>query len=145
MHLMSGPSIVFRKPSIHKCPLVWQHMKCRHSNGEVPFGLITGTYPTSAGHVVSNHSIWIMTQSGSSLGYHHWCYLFILLIIGSSKEPTLFHVGYRPSLYVGLLQRLYLTLSQIGPLLSTQMALLRPSADISYVGTQKDIYGLKVS
>ena len=30
-------------------------------------------------------------------------------------------------------------------LLSTQMALLRPSADISYVGTQKDIYGLKVA
>ena len=29
--------------------------------------------------------------------------------------------------------------------LSTQMALLRPSADTSYVGTQKDIYGLKVA
>ena len=32
-----------------------------------------------------------------------------------------------------------------GHLLSTQMALLRLSADISYVGAQKDIYGLKVS
>ena len=31
------------------------------------------------------------------------------------------------------------------PPLSIQMALLRPSADISYVGTQKDIYGLKVA
>ena len=30
-----------------------------------------------------------------------------------------------------------------GHLLSTQMALLRPSADILYVGTQKDILGLK--
>ena len=30
-------------------------------------------------------------------------------------------------------------------LLSTQMALLHPSADISYVGAQKDIYGLKVA
>ena len=29
-------------------------------------------------------------------------------------------------------------------LLFTQMALLCPSADIPYVGTQKDIYGLKV-
>ena len=41
MHLMSCPSIVFRQPSIHKCPFVCQHMKCRHSDGEVPFGLIT--------------------------------------------------------------------------------------------------------
>ena len=30
-----------------------------------------------------------------------------------------------------------------GHLLSTQMALLHPSADILYVGTQKDILGLK--
>ena len=30
-------------------------------------------------------------------------------------------------------------------LLSTQMVLLRPSADTSLVGTQKDIYGLKVA
>ena len=30
-------------------------------------------------------------------------------------------------------------------LLWTQMALLRLSADISYVGAQKDIYGLKVA
>ena len=32
-----------------------------------------------------------------------------------------------------------------GNLLSTQMALLCPSADTSYVGAQKDIHGLKVS
>ena len=32
-----------------------------------------------------------------------------------------------------------------GHLLSTQMALLRPSAEISYVSTQKDMYGLKVA
>ena len=31
------------------------------------------------------------------------------------------------------------------PLLSTQMALLRPSVDTSYVGTQKDTFGLKVA
>ena len=33
----------------------------------------------------------------------------------------------------------------LGTLLSTQMALLHLSADIPYVGTQKDIYGLKFS
>ena len=32
-----------------------------------------------------------------------------------------------------------------GHLLSTQMALLHPSANIPYVGTQKDILGLKFS
>ena len=32
-----------------------------------------------------------------------------------------------------------------GHLLSTQMALLCPNADIAYVGTQKDILGLKFS
>ena len=38
----------------------------------------------------------------------------ILLVTRSSTEPTLFHVGCRPSLHVGLLQYLYLTLSQNG-------------------------------
>ena len=33
-----------------------------------------------------------------SSGHHHVCYL----IIGSSTEPALFHVGYRPSHQVGL-------------------------------------------
>ena len=32
---------VLRQPSIHKCPFVCQHMKCQHSDEEVPFGLIT--------------------------------------------------------------------------------------------------------
>ena len=58
-----------------------------------------------------HHWIWIITRSGSSLGHHHWCYLLILLVIGSSIDPTLFHAGCRPSLHVGLLQLLYLTLS----------------------------------
>ena len=39
----------------------------------------------------------------------------ILLITGSSIEPALFHAGCRPTLYVGLFQHLYLTLSQNGP------------------------------
>ena len=40
--------------------------------------------------------------------HHHRCYLLILLILGSSTEPSLFHVGCRPSLHVGLFQHLYL-------------------------------------
>ena len=43
-----------------------------------------------------------------------WCYLFILLVTGISTEPTLFHVGCRPTLHVGI-HHLYLTLSQNGP------------------------------
>ena len=41
MHLMSCPSIVFWKSSILKCPFVYQHRGCWHSDGEVPSGLIT--------------------------------------------------------------------------------------------------------
>ena len=41
-----------------------------------------------------DHFFWIIiTQSGSSLGHLHGCYLLILLIIGISIEPALFHVG----------------------------------------------------
>ena len=43
-----------------------------------------------------------------------WCYLSILLVIVSSTDPTLFHVGCRPILHVGLhiIQHLYLTQSE---------------------------------
>ena len=41
----------------------------------------------------------------------------ILLVIRISTDPTLFHVGCRPTLHVGL-QHLYLTLSQNGPPIS---------------------------
>ena len=46
-----------------------------------------------------------------------WCYLSILLVTGSSTEPTLFLAGCRPSLHVGLLllQRLYLTMGGTQP------------------------------
>ena len=68
-----------------------------------------------------------ITRSSSKLDHHHhwiiiiapcisskWCYLSILLVIGSSTELALFHDGYRPSLHVGihLLQHLYLTQSE---------------------------------
>ena len=58
--------------------------------------------------------IWIISRSRSSLLDldhhwlssldldHHWCYLMILLITGSSTEPTLFHAGCRPTHHVGL-------------------------------------------
>ena len=39
------------------------------------------------------------------------CYLMILLVTGSSIEPTIFHASHRASLHVGLLQHLYLTYS----------------------------------
>ena len=72
-----------------------------------------------------DHWIWIITQSRSSLDIntrsmtsldldHHRCYLMILLVTGSSTEPTLFHASCRSSLHVGLLHCLYLTLSQNG-------------------------------
>ena len=63
-----------------------------------------------------DHHGWIIsTGSRSSLDLdHHWCYLMILLVTGSSTELSLFHVRCRPSLHVGLLQCLYLTLSQNG-------------------------------
>ena len=65
---------------------------------------------------LDHHSIWIISGSGTSLlDHHHRCYLLILLVLGSSTEPTLFHAGCRPSLHVGLFQHLYLTLSQNGP------------------------------
>ena len=55
---------------------------------------------------LDHHSIWIIiTRSRSSLlDHHHGCYLMILLIIGISIEPALFHVSCRPILHVGLHQ-----------------------------------------
>ena len=67
---------------------------------------------------LDHHWIWIIiTRAGSSLDldHHHRCYLVILLFTWSSTEPALFHAGCRPSHHVGLLQCLYLTLSQNGP------------------------------
>ena len=63
--------------------------------------------------------IWIITRYGSSLAVitgsgssldldHHWCYLMILLVIGISIDPALFHVSCMPSLHVGIIQHLYL-------------------------------------
>ena len=67
----------------------------------------------------------LVTRSSSKLHHHwiiiiitapaissKWCYLSIVLVIGSSTEPTLFHAGCRPSLHVGLhlLQCLYPTM-----------------------------------
>ena len=93
------------------------------------------------GSSLDHHQCWIIIGSSSKMDHHwiiiktislidhhwiiiitastiliKWCYLSILLIIGSSIEPALFHVGCRPSLHIGLLQLLYLTLSHNGPL-----------------------------
>ena len=57
---------------------------------------------------------WIIIAFSISI---KWCYISTLLVIGSSTEPSLFHVGCRPSLHVGLhlLQHLYLTMGGTHP------------------------------
>ena len=95
-----------------------------------------------SGSSLDQHQVWIITGSTSSL-YHHWIiksrssldldhywiiiiasiilkkwfYLSILLIIGSSTEPSLFHASCRTILHVGLhlLQHLYLTMEGTHP------------------------------
>ena len=81
------------------------------------------------GSLLDYHQRWIITGSSSKLDHHwiiiitayailiKWFYLSILLITGSSTEPTLFHAGCRPSLHVGLhlLQHLYLTMGGTHP------------------------------
>ena len=64
--------------------------------------IITGSRSSSLD--LDHHWIWIISGSRTSLlDHHHGCYLLILLVIGSSTEPALFHVGCRSSLHVGLL------------------------------------------
>ena len=55
---------------------------------------------------------WIIIIINASAISIKWCYLFILLVTGSSIEPSLFHTSCRPSLHVAihLLQHLYLTM-----------------------------------
>ena len=53
---------------------------------------------------LDHHSICIINAgSRSSLDLdQHWCYLMILLVIGSSTDPALFHASCRPRFNVGL-------------------------------------------
>ena len=83
------------------------------------------------GSSLDHHQSWIIIETGSSskLDHHwiviitastisiNWCYLSILLLIGISTEPALFHAGCRPSLHVGLhlIQHLYLTMGGTHP------------------------------
>ena len=81
----------------------WIIIKAGSSLDQHQFWIITGSTSSLDHH-------WINIKSRSSLDHHHHyfvylnqrCYLSILLIIGSSTEPTLFHVGCRPSIHVGL-------------------------------------------
>ena len=86
---------------------IWIISRSRSSSN-----IITG----SGSSLDQDHHCWIIiTGSRSSLDLDHpWCYLMILLVTGSSTELALFHASCRPSLLVGLLQHLYLTLSQNG-------------------------------
>ena len=73
-----------------------------------------------------HHQIWIIIKSGSSSHLDHqvwiiiigaiseWCYISILLVTGSSIEPSIFYPSCRPTLHAGL-RHLSLTLSQNGP------------------------------
>ena len=51
---------------------------------------------------MDHHQIIIITASAISVNY---CYLSILLIIGSSTEPSLFHASCRPNIHVRLHQQ----------------------------------------
>ena len=66
------------------------------------------------------------------------CFRYYLCSIGFFIAPKIMII-------IHFEHRFPLTSHIRGHLLSTQIALLRPSADISYVGAQKDIYGLKVA
>ena len=68
---------------------------------------------------------WIIIITSSAISTN-WCYLSIILIIGSSTEPTLFHVSCRPSLHVGLhlLQCLY---PKIGGLTCHHVGMAHPT------------------
>ena len=55
--------------------------------------------------------IWIISAGSSILNLHR-CYLMILLVIGISTDPALFHVGCRPIQHVGL--RPVLTYDHVG-------------------------------
>ena len=63
---------------------------------------------------MDHHLIWIIIIITASVISIKWCYLFILIIMGSSTELAIFHASCRPSLHVGLhlLQHLYLTQSE---------------------------------
>ena len=65
----------------------------------------------------------------------------ILLITGSSIEPTLFHVGFRPRHHVGILQHLYLTYSSEWPThyLHLTYSLERNALTYDLVGTNPTI------
>ena len=51
---------------------------------------------------LNHHHHWIIIIITVASISSKWYYLSSLLVIGSSTEPTLFHVGCRPSLHVVL-------------------------------------------
>ena len=112
------------KLQIHQHSLLTRKVFSWHNSSAQVF--VTGTSSK-----MDHHQSWIITGSSSKL-YRHWiiiiitapdilrkwCYLSILLIIGSSTEPILFHDGCRPSLHVGirLLLCLHMTMGGTNPL-----------------------------
>ena len=81
------------KLQIHQHSLLTRKVFSWHSSSTQVF--ITGSS--------SKLDIIIITAPAIS---SEWCYLSILLVIGSSTDPSLFHVGCRPILHVGLYQKI---------------------------------------
>ena len=61
----------------------------------------TQVFITGSSSKLDHHQSWIIIIIVSSISLK-WCYLSILLVIGSSTDPAFFHVGCMPSLHVGL-------------------------------------------
>ena len=123
------------KLQIHQHSLLTRKVFSRHNLSSQVFFSVSSWSSSShlhcqvifikSGSSLDHHQVWIITWSIASLDHHwiiiiitssaisiKWCYLFILLVTGSSTDLVLFHVGCRPSLEVGIhiLQHLYLTM-----------------------------------
>ena len=95
------------KLQIHQHSLLTRNIFSRHNSS-------TQVFITGSSSKLDHYWIIIITAYAISI---KWCYLLILLVTGSYTEPTLFHVGFRPILHVGLhlLQHLYLTMGGTHP------------------------------
>ena len=87
------------KLQIHQHCLLTRKVFSWHNTSAQVF--VTWSFIKARSSLDDHHRI-IKTGS-SSLDHHQgFRYLSILLVTGSSTEPTLFHAGCRPSLHVGI-------------------------------------------
>ena len=81
-----------------------------------------------------------MTGFASSLDLdHHWCYIMIILVTGSSIEPSLFHASCRPTHHVGLRPALTfdLLVRKALPALTSDLLIRKahPALTFNHIGT----------